>query len=154
MSTETPPALTPPAGPANAWAPGDERTWALLAHGTVLLNLVTGFLGPIAALIVYFIARGQSRYVAYHAMQSFVFQLITWYGGGLLMGLMWGFTGLLSLVVVGLFLIPIACVLSLVIGVLPFGGLLYGLWGALETSQGKDFKYWLVGDWVRGTFTG
>lgn len=34
-------------------SPDDERTWAMLAHLSVLLNLVTGFLGIIAALIIY-----------------------------------------------------------------------------------------------------
>jgi len=133
---------------------GDERTWATLAHLTVLLNLVTGFLGPVAALVVYFMYRDRSRYVAYHAMQSFVFQLITWYGGGALIGAMWVVTGALSAILVGLVLIPVACVLTLCLGFLPVGGLLYGVWGGVECNQGKDFKYWLVGDWVRGTLTG
>ncbi|MBL8055162.1 MAG: DUF4870 domain-containing protein [Anaerolineales bacterium] len=156
MSTEISPAsadFQSGSGPAAAVS-GDERTWATLAHWTILLNLVTGFLGPIAALIVYFMYRDRSRYVSYHAMQSFVFQLITWYGGGLLVGLVWSITGLLSIVLVGLFLIPIACVVTAVIGLLPVGGLVYSVWAGLETNQGKDFKYWLVGDWVRGTLTG
>jgi hypothetical protein len=25
-----------------------------------------------------------------------------------------------------------------------------GIIGAIRTSQGQDFKYWWVGDWVRG----
>jgi hypothetical protein len=24
----------------------------------------------------------------------------------------------------------------------------------VQCSQGQDFRYWLVGDWVRGTLTG
>jgi hypothetical protein len=147
------PAPTPGGAPA-ALTSGDERTWAMLAHWTILLNLVTGFLGPVAALIVYFMYRDRSRYVAYHAMQSFVFQLITWYGGGLVVGAIWAVTGVLSIVLVGLLLIPVACVVSMVVGLFPVGGLIYGAWAGLEVSQGKDFKYWLVGDWVRGTLTG
>jgi hypothetical protein len=135
-------------------SPGDERTWATLAHLSVLLNLVTGFLGPIAALLVYFLYRERSRYVAYHAMQSFVFQLITWYGGGALIGAVWAITGALSAILIGLVLIPVACVLTVLLGLLPVGGIIYGMWGAIECNQGKDFKYWLVGDWVRGTLTG
>lgn len=121
----------------------------MLAHWSIFLNLLTGFLGPVAALIVYFVHRDRSRYVAHHAMQSFVFQLITWYGGGLLIGLMWAATGLLSLLLVGLLLIPIACLVTLVVGVFPLGGLFYGGWAGLEVSQGKDFRYWLVGDLVK-----
>jgi len=29
--------------------------------------------------------------------------------------------------------------------------LVYGVIAAIETSQGKDFRYLWVGDWVRGT---
>ena len=32
----------------------DERTWALIAHLSVLINLFTGFLGPVVALIIYY----------------------------------------------------------------------------------------------------
>ena len=45
-----------------------------------------GFLGPVAALVVYLIFQNRSRYVAYHALQAFVFQLIWWGGGGALLG--------------------------------------------------------------------
>jgi hypothetical protein len=36
---------------------------------------------------------------------------------------------------------------------MPLGSLIYGLIGGLQAYQGQDFKYWLVGDWVRGTLT-
>jgi len=31
----------------------DENTWSALAHLSVFLNLVTGFLGPVAALVIW-----------------------------------------------------------------------------------------------------
>jgi hypothetical protein len=43
----------------------EERTWAMLAHFSVLLNLVTGFFGGIAAIIIYFVYKDRSRLVAY-----------------------------------------------------------------------------------------
>jgi uncharacterized Tic20 family protein len=134
--------------------PNEERTWAMLAHMSVLLNLVTGFLGPVAALIIYLVFQNRSRYVAYQALQSFVFQLIWWAGGGALLGLMWAATGMLSAVLVGVLLIPIACVLTPILGLMPIMALVYGFWAGIETSQGKDFKYWLIGDWLRGTLNG
>jgi uncharacterized protein len=142
-----PPLLTP-------LSPADEHTWAMLAHMSVLLNLVTGFLGPVAALVIYLICQNRSRYVAYQALQSFVFQLIWWAGGGALLGLMWAATGMLSAVLVGVLLIPIACVLTPILGLMPIMALVYGFWAGIETSQGKDFKYWLIGDWLRGTLNG
>jgi uncharacterized protein len=43
----------------------------------------------------------------------------------------------------------VACLISLI----PMGALIYGIIGGVQASQGRDFKYWLIGDWVRGTLT-
>jgi uncharacterized membrane protein YccF (DUF307 family) len=91
--------------------------------------------------------------VAYHALQAMVFQLIWWFGGGILIGLMWAFVGLLSAILIGIILIPLAVLMTGVLALLPIGALIYGIVGAVQVSQGRDFKYWLVGDWVRGTLT-
>ena len=140
--------------PPQPLSPGDERTWAMMAHLSVLTNLITGFLGPVAALLIYLIYKDRSRYVAYHSLQSFIFQLIWWGGAGALIGLMWAVTGVLSALIVGILLIPIALLLTPVFLLMPFASLIYGIVGAVQTSQGQDFKYWLIGDWVRGTLTG
>lgn len=126
--------------------PEDERTWAMLAHLSVLLNLVTGFLGVGAALLIYLIYKDRSRYVAYQAMQAFLFQLIFWAGGGLLIGAMWAGVGVLSVVLIGLFLIPVALLLTFVFLLFPLMAIVYGIIGGIQSSEGKDFRYWLVGD--------
>lgn len=125
----------------------EERTWAMLAHLSVLVNLFTGVLGPVVALVIYMIFLPRSKYVAYHAMQSFLFQLILWYG----IGVMWGIVGILSAVVIGVILIPFACILTPILLIGMAIAPIYGIIGAIQTSQGQDFKYWLIGDWVRGT---
>ena len=145
---------TPPTISTQVLSPGDERTWGMLAHLSTLLNLVTGFGGPIGALIIYMIYKDRSRFVAYHALQAMLFQLIWWFGGGLLIGMMWAIVGLLSAIVVGLVLVPVAACLTPLLALLPLGALIYGIVGAIQMNQGQDFKYWLVGDWVRGTLTG
>lgn len=137
-------------GSPESLSPSDERTWAMLAHLTVLANLVTGFLGTVAALVIYLVYKERSRYVAYHSMQAFIFQLVWWIGGGALTGIAWTFTGISSIALIGLLCIPLACLASLV----PLGSVVYGIIGAIQCSQGQDFRYWLVGDWVRGTLTG
>jgi len=129
-------------------SPADERTWAMLAHLSVLLNLVTGFLGVGAALLIYLMYKERSRYVAYQAMQSFLMQLLFWAGGGVLIAVMWAIVLALTPILVGFFLMPIAGLLTLLIGIFPFVALVYGVIGSIETSNGKDFRYWLVGDWA------
>jgi len=148
--------LTPPPPPAplppvveQPLSPSDERTWAMLAHLSVILNLITGFLGVVAALVIYLVYKDRSRYVAYQSMQSFVFQLIWWFGGGLLSVIACVFTGALSAILVGIVCIPLACAISL----MPLVALVYGVVGAVQCNTGQDFRYWLVGDWVRGELT-
>jgi uncharacterized protein len=151
------PARVPPqvhTSPAQPLSPAEERTWSVLAHLSVLLNLVTGFAGPIAALVIYLIYKDRSRKVAYQALQAMIFQLIWWYGGGLLIGAMWAIVGVLSAVLVGIILIPFAILMTLVLVLLPMGAVFYGIIAAIQANQDQDFKYWLVGDWVRSTLTG
>jgi uncharacterized Tic20 family protein len=155
----TPPPTIPvvPASPSTqpqSMTPSDERMWGTLAHLSTLLNLVTGFGGPIAALIIYLVYRDRSRFVAYHALQSMIFQLIWWYGGGLLIGGMWIGVGALSAILIGIVLIPFAVLFTLVFALLPLGAVIYSIIGAVQVNQGQDFKYWLTGDWVRGILTG
>lgn len=131
-------------------SPDDERTWAMLSHLSILANLMTGFLGPVAALVIYLVYKERSRKVAFHAMQAFVFQLVFWVGGGLLTGLAWAASGILSAVLIGFLCMPFACLL----GFIPLASLIYGILAAVQTYQGQDFKYWLIGDWVLKTMAG
>ena len=126
----------------------DERTWAMLAHLSILINLFTGLLGPVAALIIYLVYKDRSRYIAYQSLQALIFQLITWIGGGILTGIAWTITGLLSAIVVGICLVPFALLVSLI----PIAAIVYGVVAGIQCNQGEDFKYWLVGDWVRGGY--
>lgn len=128
----------------------DERTWAALAHLSVLVNLFTGVLGPVVALIIYLMFANRSRYVAYHAMQSFLFQLIVWYG----LGVMWGIVGMLCAILIGVILIPLACVLTPILLLGMAIAPIYGIWGAIQTSQGHNFEYWGIGNWGRSALLG
>lgn len=129
-------------------SPSDERTWALLAHLSVLVNLFTGFLGPVIALVIYLVYKDRSRYVAYQSLQSLVLQLTCWIGAGIVATILWIVAGLLTVICIGVILYPLAIIASL----LPVVALIYGVVAAIQTSQGVDFKYWLIGDWVRDSF--
>jgi uncharacterized protein len=126
----------------------DERTWAMLAHLSILANLVTGFLGLIAAFVIYLIFKDRSRYVAYQSIQSVIFQLIAWVVGGTLAGIVWAVTGVLSAFIVGICMIPLAILISLI----PVAALVYGIIAAVKCSNGEDFRYWLIGDWFRNDY--
>jgi uncharacterized Tic20 family protein len=131
-------------------SPAEERQWAMFAHFGILVNLISGFLGPVVPLAIYMIYKDRSRYVAYQSLQALVFQLIAWVGGWAIAGAAWAISGVLSAVIIGLLCMPIACILS----VIPLAGLVYGVYGGIQANQGQDFKYWLVGDWMRSTLTG
>lgn len=126
----------------------EERQWAMLAHLSVLLNLATGLGGPIAAFLIYLFYRERSRYVAFHALQSLVFQLFAWVVAGVVAGVIWALAIALTALVVGMCLYPFACLISLI----PLGALVYGIVAAIACSRGEDFRYWLIGDWVAASF--
>jgi uncharacterized membrane protein len=100
--------------------------------------------------VIYLMYKDRSRYVAYHSLQSMIFQLVWWIGGWAIAGVAWTISGVLAVVLIGCLLMPIALLLSLI----PIAALVYGLIGAIQSNQGQDFRYWLIGDWVRGTLTG
>ena len=147
MSFEQPQNTFTPATPP--LTPSEEHQWAMIAHLSVLLNLVSGFLGTVVPLGIYMIYKDRSRYVAYQSLQALIFQLIWWVGGGIIAGIVWAITGALTAVFIGLLCLPIACLFS----AMPLVALGYGIYGGIQTSQGQDFKYWLIGNWVRNTLT-
>lgn len=122
----------------------------MLAHLSNLLNPVTGFLGMLVPLGMYVVYKDRSRYVAYQALQSFVFQLIWWFGAGAIALMLWTLASVLSIVLIGCLLLPFAALVTL----LPMASLIYSIYAGVEASQGRDFRYWLIGDWVRGTLNG
>ena len=115
----------------------DERTWSVLSHLSMFLNLVTGFLGPVAALVTWLIYRGRSQKVAFHALQSMWYQI----GWLVVLAVGWTVTGLLTLVLIGFVLIPMMAVVSVV----PF---VHAGYAAYRVSQGDDYRYPIAADVV------
>lgn len=131
----------------------ENRLLAALAHAAI----ITQGLGLLAGVIVYVTQRDKSRWAAFQAVQAAVYQLIT-----LLVAIglwiVWGVFYALSFIpmiqeparynnappplfFIGLGSMVIPLLYMLVIG-------LYGLWGALQTWQGKDFRYVVIGPWL------
>ena len=115
--------------------PKDENTWSVLAHLSVFLNLFTGFLGPVAALVIWLMYRDRSPKVSFHALQSLWYQ-VAWV---VILAVGWTVAGLLTIILVGFLLFPVMIVLTFV----PFAHMGYA---AYKVSQGIDYRYPWVAD--------
>ena len=116
----------------------DERTWSALAHLSVFLNLFTGFLGPVAAAVIWLVYKDRSPQVAFQALQSAGYQ-VAWM---VVLGVGWALTGLLTLILIGFLLIPVMAIATVV----PFVHMAYA---AYRVSKGDDYRYPLVADLIR-----
>jgi len=113
----------------------EERSWSVLAHLSIFLNLFTGFLGPVAAFIIWLVYKDRSQKVAFHALQSMWYQL-AWF---VLLGVGWALTGLLTLILVGFLLIPVMALATVV----PF---VHAGYAAYRVSKGDDYRYAFIAD--------
>src|SRR5215212_3078501 len=80
-----------------------ERVWSALSHLSTFLNIFTGFLGPVAAFVIWLVYREDSPTVAAHAMSS-VFYQIVWLGA-IFIG--WSITVAFMAILVGFLLVPV-----------------------------------------------
>ena len=128
-----PPAAPPPGGwppPPTGVAPGvaasqDDRTMAIVAW---IGGIFVSFLVP---LVIYLIKKDQSKFVAFHAMQSMAF-----FGATLIA---YFIAGALTLVLVGFLLFPLIFILTLV----------YGILAALAANRGEWYEIPVVGKFAR-----
>ena len=86
-----------------------ERMWSALAHLSTFLNLFTGFLGPVAAFVIWLVYKDDSPTVARHALRS-VFYQVAWLSA-IFIG--WTVTVALMVVLVGFLLVPVMAVVTL-----------------------------------------
>lgn len=115
----------------------EERTVSVLAHLSIFLNLVTGFLGPVAAMIMWLVYRDRSSRVAFQALQSMWYQ-VAWL---VILAAGWAVTGLLMLVLIGFLLVPVMALITLV----PF---VHGAYAAYRTSRDGEYRYPLIADMI------
>lgn len=129
----------PVRGAGSSLSPSDERSWSALAHLSVLVNLVTGFGGLIAAPVVWLVYRDRSPKVAFHALQSFWYQA-AW---TVVLTVGWTVTFALMVVLVGFLLVPFMALASLV----PF---VHGVYAAHKVNQGVDYRYPFIANMLDG----
>ena len=125
--------------PVGAMSAQDERTWSIIAHLIILLNLITGIGGPVAALIIWLVYKDRSQKVAFHALQSLWYQ-VAWL---MILSVGWFITFILMFVVIGFLLVPVMAIASLV-------PLVHQCYAAYKVSQGVEYRYPIIADMVDG----
>jgi len=139
----------------------NEKTLAGLAHGSILLGIFTsGIGGIVAALVIWAVEKDKSAYAAAQALQALVYQALTF----LVTTAAWCCWGLLWMLLI---LVPLSSNpaaydyappagiwVGMFLMIVPLGiwGLiiLYALYGAARCFGGHDFKYAVIGNWLKG----
>jgi uncharacterized Tic20 family protein len=116
----------------------EEKTMSVLSHLSIFLNLVTGFLGPVAALIIWLVYRDRSREVSFQALQSMWYQ-VAWL---VILVAGWTLTTLLMFVLIGFLLVPVMALITLV----PF---VHSAYAAYRVSKDGEFRYPLIADMIQ-----
>ncbi len=137
----------------------DERVLAALAHGSILLGVLTNGIGGIGtALVIWVTQKEKSAYATYQALQALVYQVVAF----IVVFLAWAFWGVLwtLLLLVPIFANPgaydnappaglwVGLILMLVPIAISGLTVLYGLWGAARCLGGHDFRYAVIGRWL------
>ena len=112
MSQTPPPTTTP-----DPMAPDEERTWAMLSHLSGIVLLV---IGPLIIMLVF---GPRSEFVRRQAAEALNFQIII--AIGLLISL------ILTVVVIGVILLPIVLVV----------GLIFMILGGVAANKGVEYRY-------------
>jgi uncharacterized Tic20 family protein len=145
----------------------DERMWAAAAHASAWITLfggifTVGAIIPISIFIplaIFFVFRKKSDFVAFHALQAFVLQLLGTVGAFALLtigGTVWVLgmvvSALLVLLLIGFILVPlwgvVGIALLLAVIALPIVMLFYSAVAAYHTYRGEDYRYPLIARWV------
>jgi uncharacterized Tic20 family protein len=130
----------------------NERTWAALAHASILLNLAApGLGGIIASLVIYLSYKERSSWVAYHALQSILFQLLLLAAVILIVGGSWIIGFMASFITIGfgsLIAVPLLFIAFFLGALILLAGLVYAMYAAFQINQGNDFIYFWAGNWA------
>ncbi len=152
----------------STWRISDEdKLWAAVAHGSVWITFLlsaptSGVSLPFVVFVplaIYLLFRDRSDFVAFHALQAFVLQLVCTIGAitGLIVGgLIWliglAIAALLMVVLIGFVIMPlwvlVGIVASIALSVLPLVGLVFATIATVRVYRGDDFRYPFIADWI------
>src|SRR5215207_9801658 len=113
----------------------DERMWSMLAHLSVLVSIITGIGGPIAALVIWLVYKDKSQRVAFHALQSLWYQ-VAW------IVIIFAYvilSTILTFVIIGIFMFFLLPLIALV-------PIAHQCYAAYKVNQGVDYRYPFIAD--------
>jgi uncharacterized Tic20 family protein len=132
--------------------PTEERNWCMLAHLAGILNLFMPIAGgAIGAGIVWLIYKDKSKQVAFHSLQSLVFQAVQMIFVLVVVGGTWVVGFIFSFVTIGfgaLIAVPAMIFTFFLGGAVLLAGTIYSIYGAVRVNNGEDFRYKWIGDWT------
>jgi uncharacterized Tic20 family protein len=124
----------------------DDRIMAALSHIAIVIGLAIILPG-----IIWFVYRDKSPYVRFQALQAAVWQLITTVGGMLVAG-----CAFMALMMTGMMAdssnsggfvcLPFPVICGVILVSIAFT--IYGLYAAIVTFGGSDFRYPVIGSWL------
>ncbi|MFH1940794.1 MAG: DUF4870 domain-containing protein [bacterium] len=120
--------------------PQDNFLLASFAHFSILTVLLLGPFSIVIPLIIWLMERNKpdkSSFVEFQAKQAFFFQLIL-YLATFALGVV---VAILSIILIGILLIPFLLLF-------PLAGVVYGIIGGVRVSQGENFRYFWVADFI------
>jgi uncharacterized protein len=143
----------------------EEMNWAAVAHASILVTFLLGIstgglvaiLGPLIPALIWYAFRDRSAYVVEQARQATIFQLagiIALFAlalvGAVLVAVGWAVSVVMLIILIGMLLLPVMLVVTLLwagaVVALPLAQVVYGCYAALETYNGRPFRYWWVAD--------
>jgi hypothetical protein len=121
------------AGGAGVPVSQEERTWGMVAVLSAFAGYIVPFAGIVAPIVIYFMKREESAFVAFHALQTIYFEIAVF---------------VLILLCIPLAFLCIGVPLMIVIGL---GAIVYVIVVALKAYKGEWAEFWLVGGWARSS---
>lgn len=116
----------------------DEKLWGMLAHLLTLLAYVSVLGQYIAPLVIYLVYKDRSPFVAFHALQALLFQLLA-----LAVVVALGLFTIITLGLGALLTVPLMFALGVAV-------LVYTILAAIAANQGNWYELPFAGRWARG----
>ena len=124
----TPPSVIESA-PSTALS-SEERNWAMVGHLSALTGLISGFGYIVGPLIVWLVKKDTMSFASQEAKEALNFN-ISWCIWTILLGIV---TFILSLILVGLLLVPVLLVIPIAMAVL-------SIVAGVRAGEGRPYRY-------------